>query len=132
MRIGISGAPKTGKSTYSKSLASELNTTTRSTNEAMHLGWSEASAEVSNWFDSASASDWIIEGVALARALRKWLERNTQGKPLDKLIITTNKPFESHTPGQDSMSKGIDKVMGEILPSLKARGVEIEYKDLSK
>jgi uridine kinase len=130
MRIGISGAPKTGKTTYSQSLARELNTSTRSTDDAMHLGWSDASAEVSNWFDSVN--DWIIEGVALARALRKWLERNAQGKPLDKLIITTNKPFESYTPGQASMSKGIDKVMNEILPSLKARGVEIEYKDLSK
>lgn len=123
MKIAILGAPKTGKTTLASKMAGDSNSSCRSTDEVMNLGWSEASAEVSTWFDQDCP---IIEGVGVARALRKWLERNPTGKPVDKLIVLTNEPFTAHTPGQASMGKGIQTVLAEIEPALKARGVVIE------
>lgn len=89
----------------------------RSTDDVMHLGWSESSQEVSTWFDKPGP--WIVEGVAVARALRKWQARNP-GKqpPIDKLIIL-HKSHEKLNPKQIGMGKGIDTVMREIMPWLK-------------
>ncbi len=125
MRIVISGAPKTGKTT----LADDMAGTGRS---AMHtddligsLDWSEASAEVSTWFDWPGS--WIVEGVAVPRALRKWLARNPEGKPCDVAIVLS-KPHVEQTKAQLAMGKGVDKVWQEILPELRKRGVRIENK----
>ena len=129
MKTAIIGAPKTGKTTLGQQLANEQGCVCRSTDEVMSLGWSESSLAVSHWFDEDTP---IIEGVAVARALRKWLERNKEGKPVDTLIVISNPPFESPTPGQASMGKGIVTVLAEIEPALKARGVKIERRDLRK
>jgi hypothetical protein len=126
-KIAIIGAPKTGKTTLGQKLADERGCVCRSTDEVMSLGWSESSLAVSHWFDEDTP---IIEGVAVARALRKWLDRNPIGKPIDTLIVISNSPFEAPTPGQASMGKGIATVLAEIEPALRARGVSIERRDL--
>jgi hypothetical protein len=113
-RVAITGWPKTGKTTLAQSLGGG-----RSTDDTieMGLGWSEGSAEVSTWFDKPGP--WIIEGVAIPRALRKWHERHPgENPPIDKLIIlgTTH---EQLNPGQTSMGKGIDKVLADIMPWLR-------------
>jgi hypothetical protein len=112
MRIAITGAPKTGKTTLTRDMGGG-----RSTDEVMGKGWSEASEEVSTWFDEPGS--WIIEGVAVPRALRKWHKRNP-GKPppIDKLIILS-KPHEELSTGQKIMGKGIDTVLGELADWLK-------------
>lgn len=130
MRVAILGAPKTGKSTYAAKRAAVSGGPVRHTDDVIKMGWSEASAHVSEWFDAPGP--WIVEGVAVARALRKWLERNATGRPVDELILTTNPPFCAHSPGQASMAKGIDTVLDEILPALERRGVKVTQLDVRR
>lgn len=118
MRIAIIGGPKTGKTTLAKKIGGA-----RSTDELIHLGWSGASQEASKWFDEPGP--WMIEGVALPRALRKWRERNPFQKPPVDKIIYLRKPHQPLLPGQMSMSKGVDTVMKELMPWLRTHGVEI-------
>jgi leucyl-tRNA synthetase len=66
----------------------------------------------------------VIEGVALVRALRKWLERNAAGKPCDRVIVLRTPKVEL-TPGQAAMAKGHEKIWREVEPQLRKRGVEI-------
>lgn len=119
-KICIIGWPHTGKTTLAKSLGGG-----RSTDEVMDLGWSEASAEVSTWFDIPGP--WIVEGVAIPRALRKWHERNPDMPPPIDKIIHLHKVHGELTTGQISMGKGIDTVMGKIADWLADVPVEHVY-----
>lgn len=123
-RLAILGAPKTGKTTLAAKLANENACEVRGTDDLIGLGWSEASEAAAAWFDDPT--NQIIEGVAVARALRKWLAAHPEGKPVDRLIILANAPFEQHTQGQASMGKGIVTVLAEIEPELLRRGVAID------
>lgn len=129
MRICITGGPKTGKTTLANRLADEygdhVGTTVGHTDDliATH-DWSAASLEVSHWLDAPGP--WIIEGVSVSRALRKWMKANPDQKPpLDKLIVL-NYPWIAMTPGQATMAKGIDTVQAEIEPELRRYGVIVE------
>lgn len=119
MRIAIAGSPQSGKTTLSRT----LNLTTKHTDDLIELDWSEASKKVSYWFDDLEIE--IIEGVAVPRALRKWLSRNKEGKPVDKVIYLSNS-YHKLTKGQETMAKGCRTVWNEILPELLERGVVIE------
>lgn len=117
MRIAIAGGPRCGKTT----LAAKLGEA-RHTDDVMSLGWSDASAAVAGWFDAAGP--WIIEGVAVPRALRKWLASHPDGKPAD-IVYWLGEPFVLPTKGQTTMGRGCSRVWGEIVAELKRRGVEI-------
>ncbi len=119
MKIAIVGSPKSGKTTFSSSLVGNI----KHTDDLISLGWSEASEKASFWFDENID---VVEGVAVPRALRKWLERNKTGKPVDKIIILVNAPFCELSKGQAIMAKGIVTVWNEIVGELLSRGVEIE------
>lgn len=119
MKIAIIGSPKSGKTTFSNSFSGDV----KHTDELISLGWSEASEKASFWFDENFD---VVEGVAIPRALRKWLERNKTGKPVDKIIILVNAPFCELSKGQATMAKGIVTVWNEIVGELLSRGVEIE------
>ena len=113
MRIAIVGIPGTGKST----LAAEMGGG-RSTDDLMHLGWDEAGDEVSKWFDDPGP--WIIEGVAVPRALRAWRERNPgQPPPVDK-VIHLRTVHQQH-PDAEAMGKGINTVLKELWPWLMTK-----------
>ena len=128
-RILIIGGPRTGKTT----LARQLSTAARSTDDLIHLGWSEASEAASHWFDDAGP--WVIEGVAVVRALRKWFLRNpivdstrtTQRKACDR-IISLRTPHVSLTPGQLSMADGHETIWGTISHGVSLRGIPVEYR----
>jgi len=117
-KIAIAGVPKAGKTTLTKTMKSE---SIYHTDDLIELGWSEASQEASTWFNK---DEFIIEGVAVPRALRKWLAAN-KGKPCDK-VIWLGKPHIELNPGQATMAKGCIKVFNEIEPELLKRGVIIE------
>lgn len=122
-RIIIIGGPRVGKSTLSEKLRNELGIETlRCSHDVEHLGWSESSDFASKWFDEPG--DWIIEGVQMARALRKWLAANPD-KPLDADILTLHHPWETRLPGQESMTKGVFTVFREIQGELIKRGARI-------
>lgn len=106
-RVLIIGWPGTGKTT----LAAEMGGG-RSTDELISLGWSGASEEASRWFDAPGP--WIIEGVAIPRALRKWRERNPGKRPpVDRIIRLTKLQKELQAEAV-AMGKGLDTIYAEI------------------
>lgn len=122
-RIVIAGGPRTGKTTLALELAAAHGITARHTDELVGThDWSSASAEVATWFDAPGP--WIVEGVAAARALRKWLASHPEGKPAD-LVRLLNKPREPLAKGQHAMAKGCATVWNEIAAELLVRGVRI-------
>lgn len=118
MKIAITGGPRTGKTTLSGE-----GEGVRHTDDLIDLGWSEASEAASKWFDDPEVD--TIEGVAVNRALRKWLERNETGKPCDK-VIYLHIPRVKLKRGQESMLKGCLTVWQGIKGDLEKRGVAIE------
>lgn len=129
-RIIVLGGPRTGKTTWARARGRELGCLVRSTDSliATH-DWSQASTEVARWFDEPGP--WIIEGVATARALRKWLAANP-GKPFDALVVFFSSPFQVLLKGQDSMAKGVLTVWHEIEKDSLARGIRFEEIELRK
>lgn len=127
-RLAITGGPRTGKTTLAKSLI-DLGYRLRQTDDLINgWDWHESSHQASFWF--SQAGPYCIEGVAVPRALRKWLKR-CDGKPLDRLVVLQG-PMVTLTPGQQTMAKGVDTVLNEILPILRNRGVSVEFLEPGK
>jgi len=123
--IVIVGGPSTGKSTLAHRL--KPSERVRCTDELVGvLEWSEASAEVARWLDEPGP--WVIEGVATARALRKWLLANP-GKPLPCTVVLMARPLVELSKGQAAMGKGVATVWNEIAPDVLARGARVVRND---
>lgn len=139
-RIVVAGGPLCGKSTYAHALGRQLgipvlHTDTRELHRLSGscsptcrftpagLDWSATSAAVARWF--SNPGPWIVDGVAAARALRKWLEANRIGRPCD-IAVCMRRALVPLNPGQVAMTKGCDKVWGEIVAVLAARGVRFD------
>jgi hypothetical protein len=122
LRTVVAGGPRTGKTTRADELAAATGAPVRHTDDVQGLDWSAASLEVSTWF--GAPGPWVIEGVAAGRALRKWLAAHPTGMPADRVYWTPS-PLVPRTPGQEAMAKGCETVFREILPLLRARGVEV-------
>lgn len=123
-RIAITGGPRTGKSTTAARLAAETGLPLVSTDDFKDMGWSEASAHVAGII--ATGAPGIIEGVAVPRALRKALAANPDVKPIDRLMVLES-PKVPRSKGQEAMGKGVRTVLDEVLPALKALGVEVVH-----
>lgn len=123
MRIIVAGGPRTGKTTLADRLGRDLGMPVRHTDDLIDShSWSEASEAVSGW--CSDQGPWVIEGVAAARALRKWLVAN-EGAPCDVVKLLFG-PYETLTRGQETMAKGCLTVWNEIEPELRSRGVVID------
>lgn len=120
-RLIIVGGPKTGKILLAEWLQDQLgDVPIRKTDDLLPTDdWSDLSATVSTWFDEPPA--WIVEGVATARALRKWLFRNGKGLPAD-VVFYLPTPREQLTPAQLNMMKGVRTVWFAVRPRLAGRG----------
>ncbi len=119
-RIIIAGGPRCGKSVLSRKLGV---TPVRGTDELIGLGWSEASEAASRWFNEPGP--WIAEGVAMPRALRKWLAAHPGStKPAD-LVVWLGVAVVARVAGQEAMAAGCLTVWREIRPELFRRGVRI-------
>jgi hypothetical protein len=118
-RVVIVGGPLTGKTTLARRLGSSR---VRSTDELRHLDWSEVSAAAALWLDEAGG--WVIEGVAMARAIRKWLRAHPSA-PIDFVIVLASQPRGERTKGQASMAKGVATVWDEIVTEVLARGARV-------
>lgn len=128
--ILIAGGPRTGKTSLANRLGQEMGLPVRHTDDLIgRFDWSGVSEEVARWMDAEGP--WIIEGVAVPRALRKWLFVNqeclgpgTGAKPADR-IYWLDQPLVALSGGQSSMAKGCFTVWSEIFPTLYTRQVEI-------
>lgn len=129
-RIVILGWPGAGKTTLANRLAVDAAaagqpTVVRHTDDliATH-DWSAASAEIALWFDVQGRK--IIEGVAAARALRKWREAHPgEPPPVDRVINLTH-PHRQLNSRSIGMGKGCDKVLAELADWISAHGIVIE------
>lgn len=121
-RICIAGGPRSGKTT----LAGELQAKrVRCTDDIKTVGWSRGSSMVANWL--RQPGPWVIEGVTVARGLRKWLSQEAgEGRPCDSVFFLSGARVEL-TPQQANMSKGVATVWREIELELLRRGVEVKY-----
>lgn len=143
-RIVITGGPRTGKTTLADQLVEDGNRnharelreagrtnralllyippTVHHTDDLMPMGWSNTTQHVADhWLDATGP--WIIEGVAVCRALRKWREAHPgESPPVDKVIRLTT-PHVALTKGQATMAKGDETVWQEIAGWLYAAGV---------
>lgn len=143
-RIVITGGPRTGKTTLAGQLpqlfmvgalplidvrTAPILHTDDLIAELAHLGkdaWSEGSRRVAEWLDAPGP--WIIEGVAVSRALRKWHEAHPGAAPPVDRVIYLTEPYEPLTPGQASMAKGVEKVHRELVDWLNEHGVATEVR----
>ncbi len=123
MRILIAGGPRSGKSTLGRKLAAEHHVEYRCTDELIPMGWSEASEAVTKWFERSDG--WLIEGVAVPRAIRKWF-RSHKDKPAD-VCYWLGAPRVELSPGQNAMAKGCRKVWDEVVRDLERSGCEVRY-----
>jgi hypothetical protein len=124
-RILITGGPRTGKSTLGRELDPHYLETDQPYREGK--AWSDVSDHVSYWFDRPGP--WVIEGVAVPRALRKWLRRNVDPRfrPCDRVILLSH----AHVPlkpGQHRMAIEVGKVWAEVAPELIRRGITVEFR----
>lgn len=122
-KIAIAGVPRAGKTTRSRKIALGVGEL-RHTDDLKAIGdWSKESEVAAAMFDEPTS--FVIEGMVVPRALRKWLATHPEGRPCDELIWM-GKPAVETTPGQDAMGKGALTVLREILPELQRRGVKVE------
>lgn len=127
-RIFITGGPSTGKSSLAQKLAFQHGIkNVLNTDALIALGWSEASAEAVRWMDAHQDHDYIVEGCATARTLRKWMEQN-QGKPLPEgsSVYILNLPYVPQSKPQQTMAKGMYTVLTEIYGEIVSRGGTFE------
>jgi adenylate kinase family enzyme len=133
-RIFIIGGPNTGKSSLAQEFAARHGIKdVLNTDALIGLGWSEASAEAAKFIDEKGGGDFVLEGCATARALRKWMTNNP-GKPLPEgsQVYMLNLPYLPQTKNQQTMTKGMLTVMTEIYGELVARGATFEQPEKSE
>lgn len=122
-RIVICGGPRTGKTTLARKLDEQcshapcgsLRMTDDLIAEFSHMGvmaWSGCSQRAAEWLDVPGP--WIIEGVAMSRALRKWREAHPGEPPPVDRVIRLTAPYEPLSKGQAAMAKGEETVWREI------------------
>lgn len=119
MRIAIIGSPRAGKTTLALDLGRAMAYPVLHADDLIALGWSEASDELARVL--TAASDIIVEGVAVVRALRKMLAASRE-PPVER-CFALEEPLQPLTRGQVAMLRGCATVLRDVEPELRRRGV---------
>lgn len=120
-RVLITGAPNTGKTTLAAQLEAHGYAVHHGDSLIGTYSWSDASQEIASWF--SRPGPWVIEGVQVPRALRKWLAAHPQGSPADTLLWLTE-PFIPLTAKQEAMAKGMLTVGEQVVEDLATRHIK--------
>lgn len=127
MKVAIIGSPFSGKSTLANSygvsvFCSDPASTVREVIEGVTympegLDWEEQSHYIcENWFPK---SEWVIEGVGVVRALRKWINYYDSVPPCYQAIYIRDfhpNALINVLPAHNSMAKSIETIWNEIAP----------------
>ena len=83
---------------------------------------------ISHIFDLEN-SDYVVEGLVVVRALRKWLKNNPKGQPCDLVVYFEKPRVLDLSSGQKATIKAVETIFKGIEEELINRGVLIEYGD---
>ena len=125
-RIAIIGGAKTGKTYYSETITTGDQLI--HADDSMGLSWSDHSEFISHVFDLEN-SDYVVEGLVVVRALRKWLKNNPKGQPCDLVVYLEKPRVLDLSSGQKASIKAVETIFKGIEEELINRGVLIEYGD---
>jgi hypothetical protein len=123
-RILIAGGPRVGKTSLSIAVAHVMDVTALHTDDLIpDHDWTALPRKVAEWLDFPGP--WVIEGVAVLRALRVWLASHPTGRPCERLFWSDS-PKVERTREQTTMAKGCGTIWSEIRAELLARGVDVQ------
>lgn len=117
MRLLITGGVGSGKTTLAHKMRKEKPNDWGilfGTDDLIgKCGWSEASHYIADrWL--TDSGPWIIEGVAIPRALRKYLEAHPdKPPPCDRIIVLTDQ-HKDLNPRQEAMSRTVYEHMADL------------------
>lgn len=121
-RILIAGLPRAGKTTLAVEIGKALGHRVRHADDLNQThSWSDQSREVAAWMEEPGP--WVIEGVTVVRAIRKWMNR-TGEKPAD-LVLWASSSYVALDHGQQKFALGCMTVWNQIYTSLRIRGVDV-------
>jgi len=124
LRTVVAGGPRVGKTTLSETLATQVGTVARHSDDLIGtVSFADAADAIVEWM--ALPGPWVIEGVTAVRALRRWLDTNDEGVPCERVFWSTT-PKVERTSGQERMAKGIETVWAQIEERLTSRGVCVQ------
>ena len=83
--------------------------------------WGNVSKAVAAWL--AKPGPWIIEGLLVPRAIRKWIELQGTPVPVDRVYWLGTVPRDALLPGQQALAKGVETVWLQCEPVLREQGV---------
>lgn len=102
-RVAVTGGPKTGKTTLCDGVRDAVPV--YSTDEWLHLDWSEASQAVADSINKQTHPRLVVEGVAVPRALRKGMKADA--------VVYLDTPHVELSKGQRVMAAGLWTVLSE-------------------
>lgn len=126
MRILVTGVPHGGKTTFATQLGKVLDIPVYHTDAVIDLGWSESSAEVATWLDRPDP--WVIEGVTVPRAIRKWLAASHEPEPfnrIDRFILFRHAKKPLTKTGQWQMAERVINLAEEYRQQFGDRWIEL-------
>lgn len=133
VRVAILGGPRTGKTTFATKLAKKHglllhSTGKRSEDPLVHTdsfikrGWDELPDHVIEQLQQQT--DFVLEGCAAARVIRRWYKQDLTAPRLDRVYIITGAKVR-RSAAQEAMARGIHTILTGLRPILDRAGVPV-------
>lgn len=125
MRGVIIGIPASGKTTLANRLAEESGIPLFHTDDLLPCEWDVAPEGVIAWMCEKPAP-WLIEGVTVARALKRWVKRFSYA-PCDRAIVLHTDFLGSGRRVGKGLATTTWRAWAEAEPRLISMGVDIVH-----